>query len=189
MSDEKPEDLNPAAKAAAEEIPTKTLTDYLDDWDKGKKADAPEVGNDKLLQAVANLSYKVDMDKIIPQVKGDLQVTDEFVEAYINMQGDKDSRLAEVWDNRDSRKAEFNELIKGLAGDFKKFAETNAIVKKDEAPADDDKGLAAAARIAKEAKSTPGLDDVNYGNLSDNDFELKKREIFRIAKGGPEAFG
>ena len=181
----KPDESNPASTDEAETIPTKTLTDYLDDWEKGKQA-APEVVNDKLLQAVANLSYKVDMEKIIPQVKGDLPVTDDFVEAWINMQGDKDSRLAEVWDDRDNRKSEFKELIKGLSDDFQKFAEESHIGKKDE-PVDDDKGLAAAARIAKEAPSTTA-DDVDYGNLSDNDFELKKREVFRLAKGGPEAF-
>ena len=47
------------------------------------------------------------------------------------------------------------------------------------------KGLANAVKAARESDSTPsGMDNVDFGSLSDHEFALKKAEVFRLAEAG-----
>lgn len=176
-----------AAKAGSENPDKKSLNDLLASWDdKGEKKASPK--NDGLATELAHLKYRIEMKDIIPTVKGDLTVSDKFVETYINSKADQDSKLMKLWDERDTRRSEFDAAIKALSGEFVEFCKASGIKiseKGDNKDEKDDKGLAAAARMAREHQSkSSGLDDINWGGLSDQEFALKKREVLKMAESG-----
>lgn len=186
---DKPSDSDSAASAADQNADDpKSLDDLLASWKEGATDDKPAAkkpDSDALLQHVANLSYKLEMKDVIPTVKGELPVTDKFVENYINMRATENAKLSELWDNRDSRRAEFDEAVKAMTGEFADFAKENGIGKPKVTDADDDKGLAAAAHMARSTQAADtGLDSVNWSGLSDTDFALRKQEVIRMAESG-----
>ena len=132
-----------------------------------------------MAQEVARLSYEREMDKLIPVVKGDLKISDRFVEAYMNMRANEDPRLRTLWDKRIERRSEFDQAMQLLGEDLK--AEVG---KPAEDPKPDDAGLAAAVHAARETPGSGGLDDLDFSTMSDSEFGFKKAEIFRLAENG-----
>lgn len=186
MSDDKKPGDSDTQPEGAEKIADKDdLNDLLASWDDkpkdGKEDPKPKGDESGLAAEVARLSYEREMDKLIPTVKGDLKVSDKFVEAYMNMRANEDPRLQSLWDKRHERRADFDKAMSLLGDDLKK--EIGAPVK--EPKPGDDKGLAAAFHAAKESGAAGGeLDDLDFSTMSDTEFGFKKAEIFRLAEQG-----
>ncbi|MEE9158910.1 MAG: hypothetical protein V3U60_11050 [Gammaproteobacteria bacterium] len=186
MNDElKPDGSDAQAAAAAEESESKSLDSLLASWDdkpKPSSEEKPSVdGESALISEVARLSYEREMDKLIPVVKGDLKISDKFVEAYMNQRANDDPRLRTLWDNRHDRRAEFDQAMQAMAGEL--ATEVGKPV--EDKPADDKDALAAAIHTARIKDAGGGeLGDIDFGSLSDSDFELKKAEVFRLAETG-----
>lgn len=165
-----------------------SLEQLLESWDKGVEKGGDKPSSDKteaMAREVARLSYKLEMKDIIGKVKGDLPVSDDFVETYVNMRAEKDARLQELWDNRDGNRRAFDDAMSEIGKEFRDFAKQNGFQAPSEDKGDDDKGLAAAARMARETKpSGSDLDNVDFGSLSDSEFGFKKQEVFRLAQAG-----
>lgn len=158
---------------------------------KGPNADDIAKRLERLEASQVRSSYEADMKSVVATVKGDLDIDDFIVESWVNRKADGDPRLVKLWEERDSRKAQFDEVIKSLAPEFQEWAKSRipAKSKEEEPEAKDksgksDKGLAAAVRQAREASPSSGFDDVNFSGLSDQDFALKKAEVFRAVRTG-----
>jgi hypothetical protein len=187
MNDQvKPGDSDTPPEGAEKNTDKNDLNSLLASWEdkpKDSKEDPKPKGEESGLAAeVARLTYEREMDKLIPIVKGDLKVSDKFVEAFMNMRANEDQRLRSLWDNRHERRPEFEQAMTALGEDLKK--EIGAPVK-ETPPGGDDKGLAAAFHAAKESQAAGGgLDDLDFSTMSDTDFGFKKAEIFRLAEQG-----
>lgn len=185
MSDEKPGDSDVTAEAAPTETDKKGLNDLLASWDdtpKDSSDDAPKGDKSALAEEVGRMSYQLEIDKLIPKVKGDLKISDKFVEAYMNMRANDDPRLRTLWDDRHNRRAEFDLAMTAIGEELKKEVGS---APKEVVEADDTKGLAAAVHAAREGNTGDGgFDTVNWGGLSDSEFALKKAEVFRLAESG-----
>ncbi len=187
MSDEKPTGgPDDSAKPNSEDAKAPKLTDLLAEWEKGeekpKLAAKPDELTDRLSAIETRLAddaYKTEMTSVVAQLKGDLDVDDFVVEAWINKRADEDSRLRDLYTNRDEKKTEWGQAIQALAPEFQKYVKERIA-----APASDKK-LGAAVRAAQTQDGKTSLEgDVNYGTLSDADFALKKAEVFRLAESG-----
>jgi hypothetical protein len=189
------------------DTPRKSLSALLAEWEEKDKVDSNakpeprgkgETSADDLAKrleaiegALTKTNYQADMKSVVATVKGDLQVDEGFVESWINRKADSDPRLVELWEQRDSRKAQFQEAIKALQPEFKEYVEQltkQLLPQKDEEPEKGrkaDRGLAAAVRSAREAApGATGYDAVNWAGLAEHEFALKKAEVFKAAKEG-----
>jgi hypothetical protein len=182
----------------------KNVTDLLNEWDQpaskgtdsGKDAKkAPGLSDDvtarlERLEALATrTSYESDMKSIVATVRGDLDVDDFVVEAWVNRKADSDPRLVQLWNERDSKKSQFQEVIKSLAPECQEFAKTRIIkappkTEEKETGKDAKESLSAAVRSAREASPSSGYEDLSWAGLNDNQFALKKAEVFRLQKAG-----
>lgn len=184
MTDEaKPGNSDSTSSGGTGKADQQTLSELLATYEKG--GDTTKASdNTALANEVAMLSYENEMNKLIPRVKGNLPVSDDMVEMFINSKA-KDSKIADAWDNRRSNPAAWNAIADSFVDEFKSFTKANGIGTQEEAEPDDDKGLAAAVRTARQtAPSSNSYEAVEWGNLSDTEFELKKREVFRLAADG-----
>lgn len=198
------------AQTETSDTPRKSLSALLAEWEEKDKGDGGKPKSEpnkakgessaddlaKRLEAIegalTKTSYQSDMKSVVATVKGDLQVDDGFVESWVNRKADSDPRLVELWEQRDSRKAQFQEAIKALQPEFKEYVEqlTKQLSppKQDEEPDKGkkaDRGLAAAVRNAREASpGANGYDGVNWAGISEHEFALKKAEVFKAAKEG-----
>ncbi len=188
MPDEKAADAQPAGES--EQTSEPTLTDLLEDWNKGASDAAPakEAEPAPEMDRVAALEYKLEMKEVIPVVKGDIEVSDKFVETYINMRATEDSRLDELWKNRNTNRSAWDRAISTLGTEFKSFAETSGMSpKKAAVKTKDDSGLAAAAHMARESKPAGDqFDSIDWSSLSAQDFAMRKSQYFRALKAGQE---
>ena len=184
----------------------KNVTDLLNEWDQSSKGtdsgkDAKKASGlsedvtarlERLEALATRTSYESDMKSIVATVKGDLDVDDFVVEAWVNRKADSDSRLVALWNERDSKKAQFQELVKSLAPEFQEFAKTRIIKAppKTEEKETENRGkdakdsLSAAVRSSREASPSSGYDDVSWSGMNENQFALKKAEVFRLQKAG-----
>ncbi len=146
-----------------------------------------------LESALTRTSYDADMQGIVKEVKGDLDVDDWIVESWVNRKADSDPRLVKLWEERGEKKSQFAEMIKALGPEFQTYAKERILptakddVKDDDTETkdkDNDKGLTAAVRSSREAKPTTDFENVKLGGLSGSEFALKKAEIFRAMKSG-----
>jgi hypothetical protein len=184
-------DADPKGQPDPAEKP-RSLNDLLDEWDaSGKKPDSSKAkGGDDLtarLSAIerrlASDAYDKEMSTVVETLKGDLDVDDFIVEAWINKQAAQDARLAELYEARDENPAQWQKAIKTLQPEFEKYAK-DRVVKP--ASDNDDKGLGAAVRASKNSphKSDLSDDGSDIANLDPQQFELRKAEVFRLAKAG-----
>lgn len=181
MADEK--DTDTSAKAGSESSDEPTLTQLLESWEKGApKAAKKEEQDDNSDARLAQLEYRLEMKDLIPRVKGDLNIGDKFVETYINMRANEDDRLNELWQSRSTNRGAWDKAIDSLSKEFTDFAEKSGFAKPAvrEEKRSNDKGLAAAARMARETKpADSGFDAIDWAELSPTEFEMKKQSYFR----------
>lgn len=181
MSNESKSENESGSEDAGKVSDSDKLNALLAKWDDDGKTEKSEKKEVDVAQEIGALRYEIDIPKVVKQVKGDLEVSDDFVEAYVNGVASKDQRLLKLWDGRKSDPGAFDEAMAELNKKLSKELK----VKSDDKEKDDDKGLAAAARMARDSKTPDNsLDDVNFGQLSDSEFALKKQEVFRLAKAG-----
>lgn len=182
------------------DTPKGKLEELLASWepkgtDGGKKPKESDVTKrlEQLEAAVTRTSYESDMKSIVAQVKGELEVDDWIVEAWINKRADSDPKLVKLWEERDTEKAQFQKVIQSLGPEFQEYAKgkilpkvepKNEEVKDKEDKKGSDKGLAAAVRNSRDASPSSGYDDTKWASLGESDFALKKAEVFRLARAG-----
>lgn len=168
-----------------------SLTDLLDEWDKRgekppDKATPPDIGDrmSAVEERLASEAYKKEMVDVVDVLKGDLEVDKFFVEAWINKQADDDTRLRDLYTNRDAEPGRWRQAVTALKPEFEAYVKDNPIPKAP--PPVEGKGVGAAVRAAKDSPNASSLTEEGegYGDLSDSDFALKKAEVFRLAKAG-----
>lgn len=166
----------------------RSLTDLLDEWDSdGKKPASSKSGNDvadrlsALERRLANDAYKSEISTVVETLKGDLDVDDFVVEAWINKQASEDPRLQELYEARDENPKKWKDAVKALQPDFEEYAKSRILSK-----ANDDKGVGAAVRASKNSPNMSDLSDdgSDIAGMNDAEFALKKAEVFRLAKTG-----
>lgn len=168
----------------------KSLNDLLDEWDtSGKKsANSGKSGDEvaarlaALERRIASDSYDKEMSSVVETLKGDLDVDEFVVEAWINKQANDDPRLLELYEARDENPKKWREAIKALRPEFESYAKSRILTKS----GNDDRGVGAAVRASKNSPNTVDLSDdgSDIASMSDAEFSLKKAEVFRLAKAG-----
>ncbi len=177
----------------------KSLTELLAEWDDDDstvdkddiKPSADEQREARLTRIETRESQR-DMDALVQRVKGDLDVDSWVVQAWILNEAANNPKMDALWDSRETRKADLDNIVnKALIPGFKKYAEDKILPpeadpKEDKTEKSGQRKLAAAVKGARESKTTTGsgLDDVEWGSLSDADFNAKKQEVFAAAKAG-----
>lgn len=200
MSDEtKPGESDASSENTSEAADeAKSLTDLLKEWDDDStsvQADDKKSDDDKQDTRMARLEAREsqrDMDALVQKVKGDLDVDDWIVQAWVLNEAANNPKMDKLWDDRENRQADLNKIVsKALIPGFKKYAEDKILPPTDDADKTNDKKsasskLGAAVRGARDSKVTTGsgLDDVDWGSLSDSEFEAKKQEVFKKAAAG-----
>lgn len=159
------------------------LAGYGKGGGKAATTGAPDGVLDEIKSLRADLAqrdYRDAMDDIvIPTLKGDMNVPTDYVEYWANKAAEADPRLLELWDDRKNNPTAFKEAIDALAP---KFAES--VTK--QFGGGDPKKLLSTVKSSRETDGSPAdsFDEVNWPSLSDTDFELKKRELFRAVERG-----
>lgn len=192
MTDEvKPKEPASQAEAGTEDEGKPDLDSLLASYGKeGGKETKPKGGELTALDEIkalraenAERDYREAMDDIvIPALKSEVDAPDDYIEYWANKQAEADDRLLELWDSRKKNPTGFKEAISALG---KKFAED--VGDRFGKPTEDgSRKLASTVRSSRESKGSPadGFDDVNWQGLGDQDFELKKRELFRAVEQG-----
>lgn len=183
-----------------------TLDELLEEWDAadhdasdkdtGKRKPPKEPSSDggseaekqrleRLEQRLAMQDYEKAMGQAVDAVKGDLQVEDDYVEFWLNKQADQDPRLMKLWEQRDTRRAEWNKALEALGRQFQEeYADRFGTVNDRETTGArrnlQDK---VASAVHASRSRTPG--DPNDGvvdelaSMDDSTFSLKKAEILR----------
>lgn len=133
----------------------------------------------------ASRSYRAEMDDfMIPTVKGEMTVHPKLVETWLNEQSEASPKLREIWENRFEDREAFEAAVKELTPKFEAYAKKEGFEGTAGTPKGDAK-LAAALRSSRETQTgSSDLDNLNLEALSDNDFALKKAEIFRLSEAG-----
>lgn len=155
--------------------------------DDGAKKPSLEDEVRELREQNALRDYQDTMSKeVIPTLRGDLdiQLPDDYVEHWVNRQAGEDERLMKLWDNRRSNPGAFKEAISALAPKFQKHVEDSFGIKSEARGGK--RKLASAVRGSRETSPTSAqdFDDVDWAGLTDQGFELKKREVFKAAERG-----
>ncbi len=182
-SDSKSEDsTETTSKSPLEDL----LASYGKD-DKGQAKTDDLVSEVKALREdLASRDYRDVMDRdVIPSVKGEFSVPDDYVEHWVNKQADANPKLLELWNDRKGNPAAFNEAIEALTPKFAEHVEKQFGLKTDDS-GDAAKRLASVVKGSRETDASPStdFDDVNWGGLSDQDLTLKKAELFRAVEAG-----
>ena len=178
---EKPGDSDVTAEAAPKDADKKDLNSVLASWDETDESSDTETpeATPSTTQSLGDMEYA--RDKAVTAIKGDLDVPDSFVLNYLVGLSTENEGFDTAFRERLMKPEKWEAALNKVAEDFHKTM-------KPEKPADtpkDDTGLAAAVHAARTTDAGGGgLDDIDYGSLSDTDFQLKKAEIFRLAERG-----
>lgn len=178
----------------------KSLTDLLSEYDDDDAARDESVDKkpeeeqqEKRMARLEARENERDMDALVQRVKGDLDVDNWIVRAYILNEAANSPKMDALWDNRESRKADLDKIVEqALIPGFKKYAEDKILPPKADETKEDPKKesgqrrLAAAVKGARESSKSSGgsLDDVDWASLSDGEFNAKKQEVFKAAAAG-----
>ena len=168
--DTKPEGTPEAAETGAQDDLESLLAEF-------EQSDTPEAKpdsttDDDLKAKVDRLEKKLDdtqnhqaLQGVIKNVKGDLDVDEDFVEAWLTMKARKDPRNEEAYVNRHKNPEKFAKLEKAWNKELgQKFPKLDTNV------TDDVEAVASAVRGA--ATKAPADDDIpDVGSMSDTQFE------------------
>lgn len=150
------------------------------------RSDADKQRLEKLEQRLAMQDYEKAMGQAVNAVKGDLEVEDDFVEFWLNKQADQDPRLMKLWEQRDTRRAEWSKALEALGRQFQddnagRFGPTDTSQRKPgRRPSLHDQVASAAHASRSTAPGDPndGIAD-ELASMDDSTFALKKAEILR----------
>lgn len=178
----------------------KSLTELLAEYDDvdatPKESGDEKPDDDKQDVRMARLEAREDerdMDALVQRVKGDLDVDNWIVRAYILNEAANSPKMDALWNDREARKADLDKIVKqALIPGFKKYAEEKILPPEADDTGDDPKPksgqrrLAAAVKGARESGKSSGssLDDTDWSSLTPSEFEAKKQEVFKAAAAG-----
>jgi hypothetical protein len=189
-TDSKPGDSDAPSADAPKDADKTSLNDVLASWDdgesKGSATDDAMAGMsdkaklDLLMKRQGDVEDRNELERIVPVIKGDLNIPSDIVEGYVRQRAINDQRLNDLWINRDTRRAEFDQAVQALATEFQ-----GALKPKSKAEPKPDKGLAAAVHSAREVPAgDSGFDSVDWANLSDSEFQVQKSLVYKAAELG-----
>lgn len=119
-----------------------------------------------------------DLQKLVHEVKGDLDFDDDLVEAWIDTQARKDPRLQRAWLEREGNPKAFGQIAKELS---KSFAKRTA-KRPDPALTEDREAVVAAVRGASTQRA-PESSPPAYGNLSNVEYRNEVRSRYGFDPG------
>lgn len=130
---------------------------------------------DPALAEVQNYIFRQDMGKLVEAVRGDLDPNifdSDTVEAWIDGQARKDSRLTQAWLNRHNNPQQFERVKVELGKSFaKKFSKLP-----DRQVTDDVSAVTAAVRGA--STRAPESKAPDFSKMSPSEFEAAKEKMF-----------
>lgn len=130
-----------------------------------------------LLRLVTRVERQ-DINNLVKEVKGDLDIDDDLVEAFVDAQARKDPRLARAWMERDSNPKVFGQIAKELGKSLqKRFAK-----RPDPGLTEDREAVVAAVRGASTQRA-PESAPPNFGKMSNVEYRNKVREEYGFDPG------
>lgn len=154
----KPEPVSPAPQTQQQQQPVQQL--------------------DPNVSRMLNRIEREDINKLVNSVKGDADVEDDLVEAWIDAQARRDTRLQRAWLERDANPKAFEQIAKQLG---KEFAKRTA-KKPDPALTEDREAVAAAVRGASTQRA-PESAPPAFGGMSNVDFRNEVRNRYGFDPG------
>jgi len=124
----------------------------------------------------AAIKAETEMKSTVKSIKGEMDIKNEFVSAFLDMKAKEDSRLAQAYLNKDKNPSSWAKIEKSLRVDLQKFIGNLS-----------DKGLSetreAVASSVLNSKSTSPTSDSHkkMSEMSDVEFEQHKTEVFKKA--------
>ncbi len=142
------------------------------------------LGEVKALRAdLADRDYRDTMERdVIPLIKGDFELPDDYVEHWVNKQADE--TLLQLWEQRKQKPAQFQEAMEALRPRFEEHVEKQFGQKPGEE--DPSRRIASVVKGSRvtEAQGSDQFDNVDWSGLSEQDLEIKKRLVFKAAESG-----
>jgi len=124
-----------------------------------------------------------ELDEAVTSIRGDLNVDNKFVKAYLNMKADDDPRLRNAYIQRQNNPVAWAKIEQGLRADLQKFI--GAIADKDLTETRD---AVASSVLNSKSTSSDTETQVDLAKMSDVDFENYKAKLFkeerRAGRGG-----
>lgn len=133
---------------------------------------------DPLTMRLAQRIDREDIGKLVKDVKGDLDIEDDLVEAWIDAQARKDARLQRAWLERDANPQAFQSIAKGLGREFAKRAS-----KRIDPQATEDRAAVAAAVRGASTQRAPDTPSPNYTTQSNAEYRRSIREQYGFDPG------
>ena len=187
----------------------KSVQDLVSEWDqptskgtdgdkvkssepaKSSASDKTQISDEVRAEIRAQIQDEEDFKGLVSEIKGDLGVDDRHVKRWIDGRAAEEPNLNKVWRERRNNQAAFRQLTKALSDEYRADLEVGAksISKKGGGEAEGEKAsprdsLSAAVRNAREASPSSGYEDLSWAGLNENQFALKKAEVFRLQKAG-----
>lgn len=119
-----------------------------------------------------------DLERLVKDVKGDLDFDDDLVEAWIDTQARKDPRLQRAWLEREGNPKAFGQIAKELGKSFAKRASKRP----DPALTEDREAVVAAVRGASTHRA-PESAPPSYGGLSNVEYRNEVRQRYGFDPG------
>ena len=133
---------------------------------------------DPSVARLVNRFDREDLQKLVNNVKGDADVEDDLVEAWIDTQARRDPRLARAWLEREANPKAFEQISKQLG---KEFAKKTA-KRPDPALTEDREAVAAAVRGASTHRA-PESAPPAYGGMSNAEYRNEVRQRYGFDPG------
>jgi len=159
----------------------------FDTEDTETKADSSEDGAPddlrkelrELKEQFANELTRRDVAEVVSHIKGDLEVDDDLVQAYLDVRVRKTPALAKAFANRFENPAAWSQIEKKLGEEL-----SSKFVRVDKEATETREAVAAAVRTtATKAPAGDDLDISDIRTLSDAEFERRVKEIAKQMGG------
>lgn len=133
---------------------------------------------DPMVLRMAQRIEREDLNKLVKEVKGDLDFDDDLVEGWIDAQARKDPRLQKAWLERDTNPQGFQKIAKGLAQEFAKRTS-----KRVDPQLTEDRAAVAAAVRGASTQRAPETPPPNYSQQNNAEYRRSIREQYGFDPG------
>ena len=121
---------------------------------------------------VGSMKFKQDINETVKNIKGDLDLDDEIVEAWLDAKARTDSRLQSAWMQRDNKPEQWKQVRAGLAKSLaSKFSR-----QPDRALTEDREAVASAVRGA--STKAPVEQQADYSRMTNAELRKEFQEKY-----------